>query len=370
MPYYITYSEFQKQLTNYYHQTGQRIQFNEMTDYLYRKDLLKPSIEMPNLNNIFDYMSDEEFEKIVDSFVLSLTPQAPSRSSVVEGDIIPPKRDVFIIRHPKFTRPHPHTHNFFEIDYVVKGSCQFTFEEETSILQEGEICIISPSSKHDILIEDESIVYTILLRKSTFDTTFFSLLSGKDLLSYFFRKILQDDTTPNYLLFKTGTSEELKPFIRNAMIECQRFDNYSNHCCINWVNLMFSAILRNYSESMQFHNYQISSDFSVILLYIQQHYQDLSLSNLAEEFHYSEPYLSTIIKENTGYNFTDLVRRLRMAHAVEYLENSSQKVSEIATLVGYNSTDHFSRVFRSTYKVSPAQYRKQFSQSEEPLIDG
>ena len=155
MPYYITYGEFQKQMTDYYRQTGKRMQFTEMTDYLYRKGLLKQTIEMPNLNGLFENMSDKDFEKITDSFVHILTPQVPATSSVVETDIIPPKRDVFIIRHPQFTRPNPHTHNFFEINYVVRGSCRFTFEDETSTLQEGELCIIAPSSRHDILIDDD-----------------------------------------------------------------------------------------------------------------------------------------------------------------------------------------------------------------------
>lgn len=365
MPYYITYGEFQKQMTNFYRQYGKRLQFTEMTDYLYRKGLLQETLEMPHVSGIFENMSDDEFEETIDSFVLSLTPQLPPSSSVVEADIIPPKRDVFIIRHPQFTRPNPHTHNFFEINYVVRGSCRFTFEDEISTLQEGELCIIAPSSSHDILIEDQSIVYTIMLRKSSFDTIFFSLLSGKDLLSYFFRKILQDDTSPNFLLFKTDQNDELKAFIRNAMVECHRYDSYSNSSCINWINLMFTNLLRNYSESMQFHNYHIGTDFSVILQYIQHHYQELSLSSLAEEFHYSEPYLSTMIRENTGYNFTDLVRRLRLAHAIEYLENSNLKISEIAAQVGYKSTDHFSRVFRTTYQISPVQYRKQHHHSEE-----
>ena len=42
------------------------------------------------------------------------------------------------------------------------------------------------------------------------------------------------------------------------------------------MNLLFSTLLRNYSETLQFYNYQMGSDFSLVLQYIQHNYQTLS----------------------------------------------------------------------------------------------
>ncbi len=134
------------------------------------------------------------------------------------------------------------------------------------------------------------------------------------------------------------------------------------------MNLLFSTLLRNYSETLQFYNYQMGSDFSLVLQYIQHNYQTLSLSSLAEFFHYSEPHLCTLIKQNTGYNFTELIKQLRMADAISYLTNTNLKIGEIAERVGYNSADHFSRVFRSSYQMSPQEYRKKHAAAEEVFI--
>lgn len=359
MPYYITYGEFQRHMKEYYLRTGNKMQFPEMSDYLYRKGLL---FETPPsgsaAEDIFGNLSDEQFNQVVDSMILTLTPNQSVNSKVAETDIIPNSRDVFIIRHPRYTRPSPHTHNYFEINYVAQGRCTFVFEKTTRILSAGELCIVAPSSEHDLVIEDDSTVFCIMLRKSTFDTTFFSLMSGKDLLSYFFRTILQDDSHANYLLFFAANNTWLKMIVRNAMGESAKKDAYSNSCCISWINLLFSNLLRNYSKTLQFYNYQMGSDFSLVLQYIQHNYQSLTLSSLASMFHYSEPHLCTLIKQNTGHNFTDLIKRLRMADAVDYLTNTSQKISEIAERIGYNSADHFSRVFRGEYQISPQEYRK------------
>lgn len=366
MEYYITYGEFQKHLKEYYQRTGNRMQFPEMTDYLYHKHLLS-SVSPPNISptSMFGDMSDDEFNQIVDSIVLTLTPKITVNFKVGETDIIPNSRDVFIIRHPRYTRPSPHTHNYFEINYVASGTCTFVFEKSTRVLGEGEICIIAPSSEHDLVIDDDSTIFCIMLRKSTFNTTFFSLMSRKDLLSYFFRTILQDDSHSNYLLFYAENNKWLKQIIRNAMGESYKKDAYSNTCCISWINLLFSNLLRNYSKTLQFYDYQMGSDFSLVLQYIQHNYQNLSLASLSKLFHYSEPHLCTLIKQNTGHTFTGLVKQLRMSEATDYLVNTNLKIGEIAERVGYHSADHFSRVFRTTYRMSPQEYRKQNNNTEE-----
>ena len=369
MPYYITYGEFQYHLKEYFFRTGSRMQFPEMVDYLYRKGLLLNEYphELP-ANKMFGELSSEEFDRIVDSFVLSVNPNISISTSVTEKEIIPLIRDVYIIRHPRYTRPYLHTHNYFEIDFVVSGECDLAFENEKRILKAGELCIIAPSSRHDLIINDDNaFVFCIMIRKSTFNTTFFSLLSQKNLLSYFFRMILQGNSHSNYLLFYSDDILWLKNIAMNAMGECYKQDSFSNSNAINWINLFFSHLLRNYSKTVQFYNYQMGTDFSLILQYIQHNYQTLTLASLAEFFHYSEPHLSTLIKQNTGCSFTMLIKQLRMADAVSYLTNTRMKVNEIAESVGYNSADHFSRVFRSEYKMSPQEYRK-IHQSQENLF--
>lgn len=370
MTYYMTYGEFQEHLKAYYQRTGNRLQFPEMTQYLYNKGLLYESLPSPDLTDDYDSKTDEEFEKVINSLPLSLTlyDGTPLASTVVEADLIPNTRDVFVIRHPRYTRPYLHRHNYFEINYIASGMGTFIFEEEKHIMRQGELCIIAPNSRHDFYIEDDSTVFTICIRKSTFETTFFQLMSQKDLLSFFFRTILLGNEHANFLMFFTNNNLSIKKYIRNMMIESSKRDMYSNTCCISYVYLMFSALLRDYSQTIQFYNYEMGSDFSLVLQYIQHNYQTLTLSSLAKLFHYSEPHLCTLIKQNTGLTFTELIKKLRLADATSYLLNTSMKIGEIAEQIGYNSADHFSRVFRSAYKMSPLEYRRQHKDKEPAFV--
>jgi AraC-like DNA-binding protein/mannose-6-phosphate isomerase-like protein (cupin superfamily) len=359
MPYYITYGEFQQHLKDYYHHTGNRLTLNELSDYLYQKKLLKESYNLTSTTGKTKDLDCEVFEEVINSMILTLTPTRSKTLKAPESDIIPNTRDIFVIKHPNYLKPDPHTHNYFEISYVAQGYCHFTCKNTIRKMQEGEVCIIAPDSKHDLIPSDDSIVYTIMMRKSTFEATFFSLVGGKNLFSYFFRTILMEHTQTNFLMFYTTHKQHLTSIIQNLILECNRQDMYSNHCCISWLNLFFSSLLRNYNKTIQFYNYQMGTDFSLVLQYIQHNYQTLTLAALAELFQYSEPYLSTLISQNTGHTYTDLIKKLRLSDAVDYLTNTDSKIGEIADEIGYNSADHFSRVFRSEYDMSPQQYRKQ-----------
>lgn len=361
MIYYTTFGWLQRNLKEYFEHTGKRMQFPEMINYLYKNGKL--STNRPSTlhaSTTFDFISDEEFEKIMDATIVSVTPSSPELPREVgEDDIIPDQKDVFVIRHPRYTRPFLHSHDYFEVDFVSSGSCTFFFEKESRVLSKGELCIIAPGSNHDLLINDDnSMVFCIMIRKSTFDTTFFSLLSQKDLLAQFFHNILLGNSQPNYLLFFAKDTKQITIILRNAFMECYKSDSYNNVCCISWINLMFVGLLRNYSQTLQFYDYQMGSDFSLVLQYIQHNYRTVTLSSLADFFHYSEPHLCTLIKQNTGCKFTTLIKQLRMSDAVKLLNNTDLKVGEIAEYVGYNSADHFSRVFRQTYGVPPQEYKK------------
>ncbi|MFW2551484.1 hypothetical protein ACN2AP_30025, partial [Klebsiella pneumoniae] len=88
----------------------------------------------------------------------------------------------------------------------------------------------------------------------------------------------------------------------------------------------FAEVLRSYSQTLRFYNYQMGTDFSLVLQYIQHNYRTLTLSSLAELFHYSEPHLCTLIRQNTGFTFTELIKKLRLSDATNYLLKTDLKI--------------------------------------------
>ncbi len=96
-----------------------------------------------------------------------------------------------------------------------------------------------------------------------------------------------------------------------------------------------------------------------IISYIQQHYAEVTLESLSEHCHLSGPYLSKFIKEKTGKTFQEAVREARMKKARVLLKETDQTVEAIAAAVGYENVEHFNRLFKSAYGMTPIQFKKQ-----------
>lgn len=95
-----------------------------------------------------------------------------------------------------------------------------------------------------------------------------------------------------------------------------------------------------------------------IIGYIQKNYVDVTLETLSEYFHLSKPYLSKYIKEKAGMTFQEVVKEERMKKARTQLKETSSTVETIAANVGYENVEHFNRLFKRSYGVTPVQYRK------------
>src|SRR5699024_10607206 len=103
-----------------------------------------------------------------------------------------------------------------------------------------------------------------------------------------------------------------------------------------------------------------------IMNYIQANYIDVTLDDLAEKFYLSKPYLSKYIREKSGMTFGDLVKKIRMKKARALLKSSNMTVENIALSVGYQNVEHFNRLFKKAYNMTPMQFRNQ----KESIRDG
>ncbi|MFD0673409.1 response regulator [Cohnella sp. GCM10027633] len=95
--------------------------------------------------------------------------------------------------------------------------------------------------------------------------------------------------------------------------------------------------------------------------YIRQHYRnpELKIQDIAQEAHFSPAYFGYWFKRETKQNVWDYVTELRIEEAKQLLVATDKKRYEIAYEVGYESPEHFSRMFKRYAGVSPADYRKE-----------
>jgi len=87
-------------------------------------------------------------------------------------------------------------------------------------------------------------------------------------------------------------------------------------------------------------------------------HEDVSLMQMAEEAKLSPAYFSQMFHQSTGVAPHQFVLRARVERAKELLVKEDARVLDVAIACGFQTQQHFARVFRAFCKMSPTQFRK------------
>jgi two-component system response regulator YesN len=96
------------------------------------------------------------------------------------------------------------------------------------------------------------------------------------------------------------------------------------------------------------------------LEYVNENYSDpnLSLNLVCDVLDVSISYLSMLLKKNRDITFNKYVIQVRMNEAIRLLENTNEKIINIAEACGYNEVYYFSHSFKKYTGHSPKKYRE------------
>jgi AraC-like DNA-binding protein len=99
----------------------------------------------------------------------------------------------------------------------------------------------------------------------------------------------------------------------------------------------------------------------IVLEYVfSNHAGSVKMSEAAAMVGMQEASFSKYFKRATGQNFSDLVRKLRLAHARRLLERSDKPISDICYEVGFTNLSNFNRHFLNDTGETPRHYRQRF----------
>lgn len=94
-----------------------------------------------------------------------------------------------------------------------------------------------------------------------------------------------------------------------------------------------------------------------VLIYINHHLAEpIYISDLAATINLSEKYFITFFKNTMGITPINYIIEVKMKKALEYLNEQSYSVKEVATLVGYGDIYTFSKAFKKVYGIAPSKF--------------
>ncbi len=286
-----------------------------------------------------------------------------AQSEHSEARYLAESHDVSVGRMYRYMPAHWHANDFFEIYYCAGGSCPIRFENDTVPLAPGDVLIIAPGEVHaSPCYADDAVLYYYLVRSSTFDKVFWNQLPASSLMAGFFRRALGQHKHAAYLQFSTGADGEIRELLHRIEAESQSSEPYGAQMMNVLLSAFFILLLRRYEGTARLprtEDFYWSHRFSAVFSYLQQHYADRTLADIAAEFHYSERQINRIVRNATGESFQRLVMRLKMEQAAVLLCRQELSIAAIAERLGYADVPGFLRAFKAYHGTTPARYRKE-----------
>ena len=221
------------------------------------------------------------------------------------------------------------------------GLAVFSKEIVTTISQ-GAPSVDAIMDKLQLLVEIEnytdfvpmiSLLFSTLKNSSHFSALYAKCISS-NIINMLYKKHKFSVSEQELLvkIFSANTAEEIILFFKEVVGKITENDNESD------VNRLISQSL-NIIENEYMNN-------------------TISLEYIAEKLYISPAHFSRLFKKQIGKNFIDFIKEYRLKKSRELLKNTNIRISEIAKMVGYDSTSYFTTIFHKYYNVTPAQYRE------------
>lgn len=273
-------------------------------------------------------------------------------------------KNIYINKHLRFTPGDFHDHEFIEMCYVYHGQVSHIFrpkkgeQEKTEVLKQGNLVIIPPGMQHKISIYDDSVMINIVVNKFTFEKTFLGDIPEDSLLYHFFSQILFSQETGTYVVFRGGNEEILRDKLLDLIVAYLSDDVYSSKICDHYLSIFFLQLLEQCEDiTLSSHMGKEGELIARILLYIRNHYNEISLEDVSDEFHYSKTYLNRIFKNCMNITILKYIQETRLEQSTILLCNTRLSVEDIAMHVGYEDTSYYIELFKRKYHKTPLQYR-------------
>ena len=251
-----------------------------------------------------------------------------------------------------------HSHDFLEINYVRDGTGFYLIEEKEYEIHRGDIFIINNQERH-MAVHDDGLELEVIV----FDPgLLWEQRQGYQFLEPFFNK---SAAFTNCIREGTPGYDQLQEALSYIRAEYGKKEPGWELFVKSWTQLFMARLYRIYlkiqdEEGSGASRHKIFSRLQPVVDYIHEHYlEPIELDDLVNVAMMNKSYLCSCFKSIMHMRIFEYIDQLRIDRACILLSTTSNTITEIAMMSGFNSVSYFNRVFRRGRDMSPGQYRKQ-----------
>ncbi len=241
-----------------------------------------------------------------------------------------------------------HSHPFTELFYVVSGSGNFIIEGETYHVMEDDLVIVNANVQHTESSKDSNPLEYIVLG-----------IEGLSLLlepEHKDEKISEDYSIHNY----RKSREEILHFLDLLLHEVENRSDFYDTICQNLLNILILNVIRRSKSNLVISTQKnATKECTYIRNYIDIHYASpITLDLLANETYLDKFYLVHVFKKQYDISPINYLIEKRIQESMNLIENTNYSLSDISSIVGFNSQSYYSQIFKRKTGLTPAEHRK------------
>ncbi len=311
----------------------------------------------PSILEKLSALSEEEKNILSGKKVIDRTLYMDGQVDVITGDkLLSADKNITIRPHTRFIDFPEHTHDYVEMVYMCQGQTVHYVNGNRLLLKEGELLMLGQHARQSIKAAGEKdIAVNFIIRPAFLQDTLHFLGDESTPLRRFILDSLQGGKNLSFLHFQVSDILPVQNLIENMLYTLTTETPNRRGIYQMTIGLLFANLL-NHTETITLESPEEKAILSV-LRYIEGHYQNGSLTDIAAALKYDVPTLSRLILQKTSKNYTALVQEKRLSQAAWLLTNTDKNVDEIALRIGYENMSYFHRIFTARYGMSPKKYR-------------
>jgi YesN/AraC family two-component response regulator len=214
-------------------------------------------------------------------------------------------------------------------------------------------------------IEDttgDGILVNVLMQKEFLDTAFLSRISNQGSVAEFLvEAVLRNRKKEHFLFFPSHDNANVMLLMDNILLEYFERGIGYEEAWHSYMVILFTELLRSMESQTERMADRDEALILQVLSFIEREYASCTLKQAAASCGLNPNYLTTMLKQKTGFSFLEYVQRKKIGKARYYLENSDISVAEIAALCGYKNLNFFYQLFVREAGCTPAEYRRDYN---------
>ncbi|MBP3633395.1 MAG: helix-turn-helix transcriptional regulator [Oscillospiraceae bacterium] len=269
-----------------------------------------------------------------------------------------------------------HTHaEAWELCCCIRGQMEVERGETVTIVQEGEVLLISPGVEHAPVTKckgDVALVVSFTCTNSEHLRPLQEVISDMAEESIPIANKIVAELEASFMHNRGAYRLHLLHFVPSLDTPLGAEQLV---CCyleqllillLRQVTMEKGAVVRTdyFKKAMQ--GYLVEQVDDYIVRHIRKR---LTVEEIAEYFHYSRTRLSTVYKQIKGIGINDSITQEQLRQAKILLTNTDKSITQIAEELGFSSPQYFSRKFTKKVGVAPSHYAQNRSLHDRPLVE-